>query len=55
MKIKASAQLPEEAEDYQDLKRYIEQRYPGAEVHESDANPPRRILYVTTRKGHKKP
>lgn len=54
MKIRASVQLPEEYQDYQDLKRYIEQRHPLAKVRESDADPPQRVLYVTTGKSRKK-
>lgn len=53
MRIRISAKLPKEYQDYQDLKRYIEQRYPGEEVHESDANPPQIFLYLTTSKGRK--
>lgn len=50
MKIKASAEMPEEAAAYQDLKRYIKARHPGAKVRESDARPPQKVLYVTTRR-----
>lgn len=50
MKIQASAQMPEEAEDYQDLKRYIKARHPGAKVRESEAQPPYKVLYLTTKK-----
>lgn len=54
MKIRASVQLPEEYQDYQDLKRYLEQRHPRAKVRESDADPPQRVLYVTTGRGRKR-
>ena len=50
MKIKASAEMPEEAGAYQDLKRYIKARHPSAKVRESDAQFPHKVLYVTTRK-----
>ena len=50
MKLKASAQLPEEERDYQDLKRYIKARYSGAKIKESDVQPSRKVLYVTTKK-----
>lgn len=53
MKLKISAQMPEEAEDYQDLKRYIRARHPGAKVRESTARPPQKVLFVTTKKGKK--
>ena len=53
MKLKASAQMPEEERDYQDLKRYIKARYPGAKLRESDARPPQKVLFVTTAKGKK--
>lgn len=53
MKIKASAQLPEEERDYRDLKAYIKARHPDAKVRESDARPPQKILFVTTKKGKK--
>lgn len=50
MKLKVSAQMPEEAEDYQDLKRYIKARHPGAKVRESKAQSPYKVLYLTTKK-----
>lgn len=53
MKLKASAQMPEEERDLQDLKAYIRARYPGAKVRESDARPPQKVLFVTTKKGRK--
>ena len=53
MKLKASAQMPEEAEDYQDLKAYIKARHPGARVRESTARPPQKVLFVTTGKSRK--
>ena len=53
MKLKASVQMPEEERDLRDLKAYIKARYPGAKVHESDARPPQKILFVTTKKGRK--
>ena len=53
MKLKASAQMPEEERDYRDLRAYIKAHYPGAKVHESDARPPQKVLFVTTKKGRK--
>lgn len=50
MKIKASAEMPEENGAYQDLKRYIKARHPGAKIRESDARLPHKVLYVTTRR-----
>lgn len=50
MKLKISVRMPEEAEDYQDLKRYIKARHPGAKVRESEAQPPYKVLYLTTKK-----
>ena len=49
MKLKASIQMPEEERDLRDLKAC----YPGAKVHESDACPPQKVLFVTTKKGRK--
>ena len=49
MKIQASAKMPEEGRDYQDLKRYIRARHPGAKVRESEAQPPYKVLYLTTK------
>ena len=54
MKLKASAQMPEDEQDYRDLEAYIKARYPGAKVRESDARPPQKVLFVTTKK-RKKP
>lgn len=54
MKLKASAQMPEEGRDYRDLKAYIRARYPGVKVHESDARPPQKVLFVSTKKGRKR-
>lgn len=51
MKLKVSAQMPEEAEDYQDLKAYIKAKYPGAKLRESTARPPQKVLFVTTKNG----
>ena len=53
MKLKASAQMPEEAKDYQDLKAYIKARHPEAKLRESDARPPQKVLFVTTKKSKK--
>ena len=54
MKIKASAKMPDEERDYRDLKAYIKAHYPGVKVHESDACPPQKVLFVTTKKGRKR-
>ena len=54
MKLKGSFQMPEEERDYRDLKAYIKARHPGAKVHESDARPPQKVLFVSTKKGHKR-
>lgn len=51
MKLKVSAQMPEEERDYQDLKAYIKARHPRAKLRESTARPPQKVLFVTTKKG----
>lgn len=53
MKIKVSAQLPEEERAYQDMKAYIKERHPGAKLRESTARPPQKVLFVTTKKSKK--
>lgn len=50
MKIKVSAKLPEEERDFQNLKAYIKAQYPGAKVHETDAQPPYKVLFLTVKK-----
>ena len=54
MKLKISAQMPEEEREYQDLKAYIKARWRGAKLRESTARPPQKVLFVATGKGRKK-
>ena len=54
MKIKVSAQMPEDERDYQNLKAYIKARHPGAKIKESAALPPQKVLYAATRKYRRK-